>query len=369
MVFYLYYTENKKFSLSDFSLKKGSSWMNINKMIVTEMTFPYAVSIFHCSEGLAAVAASESRGICKWIKMDTLATETIWDDTGGTMAICQLDKEGNFLAVQEFFKGFNSKTACIALVRKNKNGGWSYERYIDLPFVHRFCIVNVEDRRFILASTLCGDKDFKDDWSKPGKVYLFELNKELTFRPKPLKPLIDAIRKNHGMFKGTHNGVPVVLVTGAEGVFEISIPATVRENWEYTKLIEGEVSEAILADLDSDGDDELITIEGFHGDKVKIYKKVKELWEVVYSLPISFGHVLWGGKILGKPSLLVGYRSDNAALLLLRKQAGAGFVMDITYIDQDESPLNIDTIENRGVFKILCTGGGKGRVIQYEITE
>jgi hypothetical protein len=343
--------------------------MNINKTIVTEMTFPYAVNIFDCFDGFVAVTASESRGTCKRFKMDTLAVETVWDDTGGTMAICQLDKEGNFLAVQEFFKGFNSKTACIALVLKNKDGGWSYERYIDLPFVHRFCVVKVEDRRFILASTLCGDKDFKDDWSKPGKVYLFEINSDLISRPKRLKPVIDAIGKNHGMFKGTHNGVPVVLVTGVEGVFEISLPGSARGNWEYTRLIEGEVSEAILADLDSDGDDELVTIEGFHGDKVRIYKKVKGLWEVVYSLPISFGHVLWGGKILGKPSLLVGYRSDNAALLMLRKKAGAEYIMEITYIDQDESPLNIDVLETRGAFKILCTGGRKGRVIQYEITE
>lgn len=62
-----------------------------------------------------------------------------------------------------------------------------------------------------------------------------------------------------------------------------------------------------LSDLDGDGVKELMTIEPFHGNTIKVYRMIdgqyQEVWK--YDNPIDFAHTLVGCKIAGKNSFVV----------------------------------------------------------------
>ncbi|MDR1535136.1 MAG: hypothetical protein LBU64_08580 [Planctomycetota bacterium] len=343
--------------------------MRINRKEIARLVYPYAVSIFPLPGGPRVVIATELKGECLSIAVDDLSREVIWRDMGGTMNICQLNSEGEFLAVQEFYKGNNSKTACLAKVGR-RGGEWITERFFDLPFLHRFCLVETEGVKFLVISTLAKDKDNREDWSRPGSTYIMRLP-EMAERPGELIPLIPEITKNHGMFKGRREGANVVMVSGQEGLFEIRIPARAGDEWKYAKLLDREISDMVVCDLDGDGVEEIITLEKFHGARLAINRPSPDGWREIYSYPVDFGHALWAGNILGRPGLLVGYRGANAALLLFRPNGwkDGALTMDIAVIDEHEAPTNIDVLEKNGVCKIFNCSGAKNRVMLYELSE
>lgn len=346
--------------------------MKIEKQEITALKFSYAVSWFHRCGRLYGVAASEMAegGKCIMFPMDHPdQIETIWENAGGTMSIAQIREDGSFLAVQNFFKGFQSSTACIVKAVPAESGGWSVEKYLDLPYVHRFEIVTVGENPFLLAATLCDKKDFRDDWSHPGRVYLGRMTKE--GRDCRLMTLINGITKNHGYCQMMHDGRHVVAVTGQEGLFEITVPENPDGEWKYENLIPTEISDVTFVDLDQDGTDEIVTIEKFHGNQIVIYKKDGQNWNRVYSYPVNFGHVVWGGRILGKPGLLVAYREDNAALILmrLRKSEQNRFYMEHTVLDEHEGPTNLAVTGDDSICRILCSCGKTERVVVYTLVK
>ena len=343
--------------------------MHIKRTVVAELVFPYAVSIFNTNQGRRVVIGTETRGDCISINPDDLTREVIWRNMGGTMNVCQINPEGEFFAVQEFFKGMASRTACLVKVTR-QGGDWAVERFFDLPFVHRTCVVTVDSAMFIVASTVARDKKNMGDWSLPGSTYVMRLPADLS-GPGELKPVIPALFKNHGMWKGRNQGRDVILVSGAEGVYEISVPSTPDGDWPAELIIRREVSDMVLFDIDSDGMDELIVIEKFHGSRLVVYKQELYGWREFYSYPINFGHVVWAGSLLGKPSIIVGYRGDNAALVLLRPDGIKDFRLQMkpTIIDEHEGPTNIDILEENGTARIFSCSGAKNRVMMYELGE
>ena len=343
--------------------------MKISRREIASMVYPYAVSVFPLPSGPRVIVAAETKGECLSISVDDLSRETIWRDMGGTMNVCQLNQEGEFLAVQEFYKGNNSKTACLVRTSR-RDGRWVTERFLDLPFLHRFCLANVKGTRFAVISTLARDKENREDWSRPGSTYVMRLP-DGADRPGDLVPLISGITRNHGMFKGRHRGREVVMVSGGEGLFEIRIPEHPDGKWEYERLLDREVSDMTVFDLDGDGAEEIITIEKFHGSRLSVNRPSAAGWREIYSYPIDFGHALWAGNVLGRPGLLIGYRGANAALLLMRPTGEKDGVptMETTVIDEHEAPTNIDVLERGGVCLIFSCSGAKNRVVLYELAD
>ena len=344
--------------------------MRITKKIITELKHPYAIKVFNCMEGKRIFVASEVVDKCIMFNPKGKDIKTVWENNGGTLALWPLNNKPDFLAGQGFFKGFNAYNACIARVIRNQDGSFTSKRFINLPFIHRFCVVSVKDTMFLIAATLCENKEFKEDWSKPGMVYICQLPHDFSQGCK-LNPLIKNITKNHGMFVGKHNKKDVVLITGEEGAYEIYLPDTPNSEWKYVRIFDNEVSDISVFDIDEDGQDELVTIEKFHGDTMKIYKHINGNYKLVYEFPISFGHVIWSGNIFGKPSIILGYRGANGALVMLRKKPGPGkeYNMEITYIDENEAPTNIDVLQEDDVFRIFSSSGARERVMLYELRE
>lgn len=335
---------------------------------LVSMIAPYAVGIFNTVRGPKCIVAPEVRGDCLLFDAKTLERETIWNGLGGTMNVCQTSPQGEFLAIQQFYKGFNSREALVAKVFR-REGSWHCEPFFPLPFLHRFCLVDVAGTRFFLGSTLCADKRSADDWSQPGATYLMRLPQDLS-RPGELQVLIPGISKNHGMFRGRRNGRDVVLVSGQEGVFEIRVPGDPDAAWEVEKILDREVSDMTVCDIDGDGVEEMITIEKFHGSRLVVNKPLPNGgWKEIYALPIAFGHALWAGSVLGDPGIIIGYRAANAALLLLRPtgKRGEDLLMDITVLDEHEGSTNLGVVEDGGVCKIFTCSGNRNRVVLYEV--
>lgn len=342
--------------------------MKIVKKIIDELVFPYAVELFQLDDEKQVVAASESVGRCIIYSPGNDETTTVWEGSGGTMAISQLNDKPDFLAIMGFYKGMRAADACLSKVVKGHDGAYTLERYIELPYAHRFCIAKVEDTRFLIACTIAAKKSDRDDWSTPGAAYIGELPEDLAV-PCRLMPLIEGIYKNHGLFSGVKDGKRVIMVSGQEGLFQIDVPDTSTGEWNYVKLLDKEISDIFVYDLDGDGQDELCTVEGFHGDQMRIYKKEGCGYKEVYSYEAEFGHAIWCGDIFGKPSVILGHRGGSGSLLLLQKKPCGEYSMDVTVIDENQAPNNIRAYQCGSEFRIYATCGGPQVVCMYVLTE
>jgi len=226
--------------------------------------------------------------------------------------------------------------------------------------------MNVENEKWIVGGTLCDDKDNIDDWSRSGRIYAGKVE-----YPKPcdFKDIKKGIFKNHGFYHGPHDHKPeVAILTGVQGAFEVIPPAPKGGQWKIEQLLDFEISEIRVFDLDGDGVDELVTIEGFHGDRLNIYKKTDTGYVNVYSYPIAFGHAIWCGKIFNRPSILIGYNKANIALYLLTVKKSFPFSMDVTMLDELEGYNNLDVWDDGKQFRIY-TAGNNGKINMYTLEE
>ena len=79
--------------------------------------------------------------------------------------------------------------------------------------------------------------------------------------------------KNHGYYRVEDNGVTTCIISADNGVFQFIPPASADGEWEIKELLSEPASDAVLIDLDGDGEKELGVLSPFHGDEISIYKK------------------------------------------------------------------------------------------------
>ena len=346
--------------------------MKTTKKVLHELPFAYSILVYESKRGKRVIAATQGRmepgqtGCISFNALDGSALETVWSTPGGTMTIVSINESEEFFVTHEFYRGFEARKAKVVHVKRNDDGTYTCNNYIDIPFLHRFCVMTVEDEKWIVGATLCDDKDNRDDWSKAGRIYAGRLE-----YPKPcdFKEIKGGIFKNHGLYHGPHNQKPqVAIFSGIEGAFEVIPPVKKNGDWKVEQLLQFEISEIRVFDFDGDGVDELVTIECFHGDRLNIYKKTDTGYEKVYSYPVAFGHAIWCGKIFGRPSILIGYNQANVALYLLTLKKVSPFSMEVTMLDELEGYQNLDVWDDGKYFRIY-TAGASGKIIMYTLEE
>jgi hypothetical protein len=64
------------------------------------------------------------------------------------------------------------------------------------------------------------------------------------------------------------------LVTCEEGAFEVTPPQTPGGEWTVTQFMDWPISDISAIDIDGDGELEFATIEAFHGEYFRVYKKI-----------------------------------------------------------------------------------------------
>jgi hypothetical protein len=182
--------------------------------------------------------------------------------------------------------------------------------------------------------------------------------------PFELQVLYEGITKNHGFCKGEWKGETAYFLTGVEGMFIVTPPKTLKEEWLVEQLFDYEISDCALCDIDGDGELEIATIELFHGDKGKIYKHIEGVWTVIHEHDYEFGHVVWGGTLAGKPAFIIAGRKGAMEVVVFTYEDG-NIIEQV--IDNTGGPSNIAVYNLPDKDVILAANRQIGEYAVYEV--
>lgn len=340
----------------------------MEKKVLAKLNKCYSVAPLRYKGAPHFLVAAEKHDRCILFDASGKERATVWEGPGGVMTMVQVPgTDGQFLATHEFYSPNDSANARIVLAAP-EGEGWSVRTIANLPFVHRFDILEKNGRRYLLACTLKSAHAHKDDWSSPGKVYACELPEDLSpyneGNPLPLVPIKEGVLKNHGYCRVIENGEPSALVCGENGVFRFYPPAAPGGQWAEEELLNTPASDALLLDLDRDGEMELVVMSPFHGDTLRIYKKEGGAWQPVYEYPekLLFLHAIWGGTLMGKPTAVIGHRQGARRLLAFTYEDGA---YRFRTLDEDHGPANVYGCQIDGKDLLLACNRETDEVAMY----
>ena len=216
--------------------------------------------------------------------------------------------------------------------------------------------------------------EFKEDWSMPGKVYAAVLPDDLSDYNEdnqlPLTVLKDNMLKNHGYYRVDEEGVMTSVISADCGIFQFIPPENLQGEWEIKTLITEASSDAVLVDMDEDGEKELAVLSPFHGPVISIYKKQNGVFEKVYQYEkdADFTHAIYGGTLLGKPAVVIGHRKGERDLIafIYDKEAGA-YKSEI--LDHDCGPANVFHYVKDGKDIIIGANREIDEIAMYTIEE
>jgi hypothetical protein len=345
--------------------------MKFEKKFLTNLNRCYATSSTIINGERKILLATEGEGACYIYSGEEFKQETVWDGPGGTMSMIPVPgKNGDFLAVQNFFPTFQSEKATIVWAQPQEDGGWNVKTILDLPYVHRFDILTAGGVNYFLGATLCTTKAFKDDWSDPGKIYVGVVPEDLN-EPIKLEVIKEGLTKNHGYCHGTWDGKTVGFVTCEEGVFVVTPPQNKDEEWKVEQILDRPISDIAIVDIDGDGVDELVTIEPFHGGDFVINKKVANKYEIVYKYPkeMDFGHVVWGGNLRGIPTIIGGYRRVEKELFYIQCESTQPLKFKTGVIEAGVGPSNVAVINEKDRDIIISANRELGQAALYIVTD
>lgn len=283
---------------------------------------------------------------------------TVWPDVGGTMTMVAIPGTLNFLATQRFYPGFNS--ARCRIVKETFNGnGWDQSVIGDFPYIHRFDIIpqNQGHNFWYVGCSIANSKKNTDDWSDPGKVWVGEYD-DSQEKIHDLHSLSTRITKNHGYRRMKDYS----LITGAEGIYKLTYPDN-HQDWVLTQLSSFETSDIAAADINHDGQNEYLAIEGFHGTNLRIYDtNFKTLAQSSTVTP--FGHAIWGGKIGDREYFLFGWRAGQQGLELIEDSN-----LSVQLIAEHIGPSNVTVYEKDGQLYLLSANREANEVAIYTISD
>ena len=344
--------------------------MTFEKKIIGYLDKCYSLSLLEYNRKKHIIVGPEKVNKCLMFSLDGVLEETIWENRGGVMSIVPLSgTNGEFLATQEFYSPNDSKEAKIIHVSPS-GGSWRVRDIVHLPFVHRFDILTNNGMSYLIACTIKSNHAGKDDWSSPGKVYAAKLPPNLNAFHEYTMPDFDIIQdgllKNHGYYKYSENEKETAVVSCEQGVFHCIPPGDSSKSWEVKQLISDPASDAVLLDIDNDGEDELLTLSPFHGDTVAFYKKNRENFErvTVYKEKLEFLHAMYGGFISGKPVFITGHRKGSMDLLAF---VFDGLDYNVITIDRNCGSANVLRFIDNGNDVLVSANRETGEIAMYRL--
>ena len=296
--------------------------MRFQKHHLCHLPFCYAVGAVSVRGHTKYIFATDDQGPCYAIDPQTGQRETVWEGPGGTMSIVPLpNREGTFLASQNFMPGFSAAHAKIVMVSPCPDGTWKVVPWLDLPYVHRFDILERNGYFYFLGCTLSSTKQEQARWDEPGALIVAPISPEFD-PPTNLTTIASGMSRNHGYFRLQRPQYTQAYTACDQGVFQITPPEDPSGNWNICQLLNVPASDVAVVDLDGDGQEELATIEPFHGSSFVIYHKQNDHYQETYRYPYPapFLHALWGGFLQGNPVFLAGCRDGTRELFLIQQE-------------------------------------------------
>lgn len=347
--------------------------MKVTKKVISNLTKCYSIAPLTYQGKDHILVAAEKVDSCLLFDLDGNLEDTVWNEPGGVMSMVPVPgADGQFLATHKFYSPNDSKEAKIVIVTAKGKGDWEVRTLVDLPHVHRFDIVSRGGVNYIIACTLKSGHEFKEDWSMPGKVYAAVLPSDLSGFSEDnqlgLEVLKEDMLKNHGYYRVDEDGVMTSVISCDSGVYQFVPPVEAGAEWTITQLLDRAASDAVLIDMDGDGEKELAVLSPFHGDVIAIYKKVEGKFEQVYEYEKSaeFTHAIYGGMLCGKPALVVGHRKAERNLIVFTYNKDAE-KYEAEIIDSDCGPANVFRYEKDGKDILISTNREIDEVAMYTL--
>jgi len=340
--------------------------MRFEKIKLDDMKRCHAAGALSLNGRFYAVFASEAvDGPCYAYTGERFEEkEVIWEKAGGTVSLAEIPgRDGEFIAVQRFFPGFQSYGAKLVW-GKRTHSGWEVNDLVNLPYVHRFDLFPVEGEIYLFAAILCGSKNDRDDWSDPGKIIAGKLPAKAE-EGIAFNEICGSQTRNHGYCRSFWQGRAAGFWSSDSGVFAAVPPDNKDCQWQISKLLDRPVSDLALCDLDRCGEDELVTIEPFHGNQFVVNKKTQSGYEIVWRYPneIDFAHTVTGCNLLGKPAVICGARRKNCELFVLQYESGKGFFT--TLVEEGAGTSNAVAANVNGVDIIIAANHTKNEAAVY----
>ncbi len=270
-------------------------------------------------------------------------------------------RPGELFAIMGCFVGYKFQDAGIFRLARAGLQGWTARRIFDLPFAHRIEIVRRRTSRYLVAASLAEDKADPADWSKPGSVYAARLSED----SEPigaLTPILPGIHKNHGLLLTQFEGRSTLLVGGSEGLLAVDLEAPEPE-WPARQVLAGETSEMAVLDVDNDGSEELVTIEPFHGNSLRVYTREPGGWKQRWEEPLELGHCILAGRLGGVPSVIVSNRAGSKDLALYQFISGSKPARVV--IDKGVAAANMILVTVDGKEIIVSANQTAGEIAAY----
>ena len=303
----------------------------------------YAITPLEYNGSSHIVVAAEKTDACVLFDEEGNYEDTIWTEPGGTMSLVQWPgSNGVFLASQRMYSPNDSKDAEIVIVSPKASGGWSVETLVKVPFVHRFDVLSVGEKHYLIASTIKSGHEYMEDWSSPGQVLVAELPQEASScAGLSLTVIKEGLLRNHGYCRQENSDGDYSVISADNGVFSVMPPNKDNSEWEVKLLLDEPVSDIDFVDFDGDGKSEMITLSPFHGDTISVYHFGDHGYELMYEYPrkVGFVHSLWAGILEGKPYAIIGHRKGESRDLLGFSYQDGSFKVEV--LDKDVGSTNI----------------------------
>lgn len=349
--------------------------MRVEKEKISNLTKCYAIAPLEYQGKKHFLVAAEKVDKCLLFDENGKQEDVVWEEPGGVMTMVQVPgTDGQFLATHKFYSPNDSKEAKIVVVTPQADGKWNVKTLVDIPFIHRFDIMERGGVTYLIACALKSGHEWKDDWRFPGKVYAAVLPDDLSGFDEEhqleLTVLKDGMLKNHGYYRDEQDGVTSSVISCDSGVYQFVPPAERGGEWEIKTLITDAASDAVLVDFDGDGEKELAVIAPFHGDKIRFYKKQDGVYRLQYEFGESreFLHSIYGGSTCGRQVLITGHRKNERDLMMFYyDQEQKKYVME--YIDRDCGSANVYHFVKDGIDYLVSTNREIDEVALYKITD
>lgn len=350
--------------------------LHIEKKVIGELEKCYSLRMLHYQGKDHFLCAAEKVNKCYLISLDGEIEETVWEGPGGVMSMAQVPgTDGQFLATRKFYSPNDGKEASIIICTPKGKNDWEVRTLCKLPFVHRFDILTAGGKNYLLACAIKDAHEYKNDWRTPGKVFVAELPEDLSsFNDEhqlKMTPIMDQMLKNHGYYRhdeadGSTSGV----VSCDNGVFQFFPPKEEGGQWLIRNLASDPASDGLLMDIDGDGREELCTIAPFHGDTLNIYHWSVDdgRYKLAYTYPekLEFLHAIFGGKVCGKMTWIVGNRKGDRKTIAITYEDGK---YKSQLIDEGRGAANVLHYVYQGKDILIAANRETNEIARYELTE
>lgn len=313
--------------------------MKWTKRHLCDLPFCYAVGSVQTDGRTQYLFATDDTGPCYAIDAETGRRETVWDGPGGTMSIVPLPgQNGSFLASQNFMPGFAAAHARIVRVDRTWEG-WRVEPWLELPYVHRFDLLQRGGVYYFLGCILSSTTQDQAQWDEPGSLVAATLSPFFA-PPARLTTIADGMSRNHGYCRVEREGFTQGYTACDQGVFQVTPPEAPDREWSVRRLLTDPASDVAVCDVDGDGREELAVIQPFHGDVFAVYHADGQAYRPIYLYPkeAPFLHAIWGGTLCSRPVFLAGCRDADKEFFMVC-QEGAELTAHV--IESGFGPSNV----------------------------